>query len=124
MRSLDRLRAGEIDLEVLRRGSGRTILLVHGINPISPEARFLDLLAAHGEIIAPSHPGFGNSPRPEDFDTIYDLVHLYRQLIDALPGKVAIVGFSFGGWIAAEVAVGGHAKLDRLVPGDPVRMQP
>ena len=120
MRSLDRLRAGEIDLEVLRRGSGRTILLVHGINPISPEARFLDLLAAHGEIIAPSHPGFGNSPRPEDFDTMYDLVHLYREVLDALPGKAVMIGFSFGGWIAAEIAAGGHQNLDRLVLVDPV----
>ncbi|MGC2414229.1 MAG: alpha/beta hydrolase [Stellaceae bacterium] len=110
----------DIDLEVLRRGSGRTILLIHGINPMSPDAAFLELLAAHGEIVAPSHPGFGNSPRPEDFDTMYDLVQLYREVLDALPGNVAMVGFSFGGWIAAEVAVGGHPKLDRLVLVDPV----
>jgi pimeloyl-ACP methyl ester carboxylesterase len=113
-------RVGPLDLEVLRRGSGRTILLVHGIGPISPEAPFLDLLAEHGEIVAPSHPGFGDSPRPEDFDTMYDLVHLYREVLDALPGKVAMIGFSFGGWIAAEVAAGGSAKLDRLVLVDPV----
>ncbi len=120
MSGSDRLRVGPLDLEVLRRGSGRTILLVHGINPVSPKAPFLDLLAEHGEIIAPSHPGFGNSPLPQDFDTMYDLVHLYREVLDALPGKVAIVGFSFGGWITAEIAVGGAAKLDRLVLADPV----
>jgi len=116
----DRLRVGPLDLEVLRRGSGRTILLVHGVNPISPDAPFLDLLAEHGEIVAPSHPGFGNSPLPEDFDTMYDLVQLYREVLDALSGQVAMVGFSFGGWIAAEVAAGGAAKLDRLVLVDPV----
>jgi len=120
MTGSDQLRAGNIELEVLRRGSGRTILLVHGINPVSHKAPFLDLLAEHGEIIAPSHPGFGNSPLPQDFDTMYDLVHLYREVLDALPGKVAMVGFSFGGWIAAEIAVGGTAKLDRLVLVDPV----
>jgi pimeloyl-ACP methyl ester carboxylesterase len=114
------LRAGDIDLEVLRRGSGRPILLVHGANPMSPDSAFLDLLAAHGEIVAPSHPGFGNSPRPEDFDTMYDLVQLYRDVLDALPGNVVMIGFSFGGWIAAEVAAGGTAKLDRLVLVDPV----
>ena len=120
MTGSDQLRAGNIELEVLRRGSGRTILLVHGINPVSPKAPFLDLLAQHGAVIAPSHPGFGNSPLPQDFDTMYDLVHLYREVLDALPGKVAMVGFSFGGWIAAEIAVGGAAKLDRLVLVDPV----
>jgi pimeloyl-ACP methyl ester carboxylesterase len=114
------LRAGGIDLEVLRCGRGQPILLVHGANPVSRKAPFIDLLAKHGEIIAPSHPGFGNSPRPEDFDTMYDLVHLYREILDALPGPALMIGFSFGGWIAAEVAVSGSAKLDRLVLVDPV----
>jgi pimeloyl-ACP methyl ester carboxylesterase len=108
------------ELEVLRRGSGRPILLLHGINPVSPAAPFLDLLARHGAVIAPSHPGFGNSPRPEDFDTMYDLVHLYREILDALPERAVVIGFSFGGWIAAEVAAGGHPKLDRLALVDPV----
>jgi pimeloyl-ACP methyl ester carboxylesterase len=116
----ERLRAGANDLEVLRRGMGRPILLVHGVNPISPTSPFLDLLAAHGEIVAPSHPGVGKSPRPEDFDTMYDLVHLYREILDALPLAATMIGFSFGGWIAAEVAVGGHPNLDRLVLVDPV----
>jgi pimeloyl-ACP methyl ester carboxylesterase len=120
MTQADRLRVGPLDLEVLRRGRGRPVLLVHGVNPVGPDAPFLDLLAAHGEVIAPSHPGFGNSPRPEDFDTMYDLVHLYREVLDALPDNVMMIGFSFGGWVAAEVAAAGHPKLDRLVLVDPV----
>ena len=118
--SIERLKAGPHDLEVLRRGSGRPILLVHGVNPVSPKAPFVDRLAEHGAIIAPSHPGFGNSPRPEDFDTLYDIVHLYREILDGLPAPAVMIGFSFGGWIAAEVAAGGHPKLDRLVLVDPV----
>jgi pimeloyl-ACP methyl ester carboxylesterase len=114
------LHAGGLDLEVLRRGHGRPILLVHGANPVSPKAAFVDLLASHGEVIAPSHPGFGNSPRPEDFDTMYDLMHLYREVLDALPAPAVMIGFSFGGWIAAEVAAAGHPKLARLVLVDPV----
>ena len=114
------MKVGPFDLEVLRRGSGRPILLVHGSNPVSPQAPFVELLAAQGEVIAPAHPGFGNSPRPEDCDTMYDLVHLYRELLDALPAPAVMIGFSFGGWIAAEVAAQGHPKLGRLVLVDPV----
>src|SRR5437762_4180388 len=101
MTGLGRLRVGPLDLEVLSRGraGGRPILLVHGINPVSPKAPFLALLAEHGEVIAPSHPGFGTSPRPEDFDTMYDLVQLYREILDALPEKAVVIGVSFGGWI-------------------------
>jgi pimeloyl-ACP methyl ester carboxylesterase len=121
----NRLRVGPHELEVLRRKAAHpgapTLLLLHGINTISTQAPFLDPLAGLGEIVAPSHPGFGGSPLPADFDTMYDLVQLYRGVLDALPAdKVTLVGFSFGGWIAAEIAAAGHRKLDRLVLVDPV----
>ncbi len=105
-----------IALEVLRRGAGRPLLLLHGLTTVPPQAPFLDLLARHAEIIAPSHPGFGRSPRPDDFDSVYDLVHLYLDVLDELPhDKVTLVGLSFGGWLAAEVAVKCGHRLDRLV---------
>jgi pimeloyl-ACP methyl ester carboxylesterase len=110
-----------IELETMRRGAGRPILLLHGFQTIDPEGRFLNLLGRHGEVIAPSAPGFGNSARPKDFDTVYDLVHLYLGILDALPGdKVILVGLSFGGWLAAEVAAACSHRLHTLVLVDPV----
>jgi len=117
----ERLVVHGIELEVLRRGSGRPLLVLHGFDTIDPGARFLDLLGQHAEIMAPSSPGFGHSPRPQDFDTVYDLVHLYLAALDALPGdKVNLLGFSFGGWLAAEIAAGCSHRLDKLVLVDPV----
>ena len=96
-----RLKVRGIELEVVRQGAGRPMLLLHGFQTIDPDARVLELLSRHGEIVAPSGPGFGRSPRPQDFDTVYDLVHLYLELLDTLPShKVTLVGFSFGGWLA------------------------
>ncbi|HEX3523040.1 MAG TPA: alpha/beta hydrolase [Stellaceae bacterium] len=121
MATNERLTACGIELEIVRRGSGRPILLLHGFQTVDLEARFLDLLARHGEVIAPSSPGFGNSPRPKDFDTVYDLVHLYLEMLDTLPGdKVALVALSFGGWLAAEIAVSCSHRLAKLVLVDPV----
>ena len=115
------MKASPLDLDVLRRGNGRPILLIHGVNPVSPKAPFLDLLAASGEVIAPSHPGFGNSPRPADCDTIYDLTHLYLALLDRLPyEKVTLMGLSFGGWLAAEVAAASCQRIANLILVDPV----
>ena len=112
----ERLSVGEIELEVLRRGVGRPVLLLHGLQTVDPRARFLDLLGRTAEIIAPSHPGFGLSPRPADFETVYDLVHFYLEVLEALPyEKVALMGFSFGGWLAAEVAVKCRHRIDKLV---------
>ena len=110
-----------IELEVLRRGEGRPLVLLHGFQTVDPTAPFLDRLAAQVEVIAPSAPGFGASPRPADFDTVYDLVHLYRILLDDIPGeRVDLIGFSFGGWLAAEVAALRPPRLGRLVLVDPL----
>ena len=112
----DRLSVRGIDLEVVRRGSGRTIVFLHGFHPLDPGAPFLEFLSRRGFMLAPSHPGFGASDRPDDFETVYDLVHLYSELLDDLPdGKVTLVGASFGGWLAAEIAAACPHRLDRLV---------
>ena len=110
-----------IDLEVLRGGEGDPIVLLHGMRGLTAASRFPALLAAHGSVIAPSSPGFGASKRPKDFDTIYDIVHLQRAVLDAVPGeRITLVGLSFGGWLAAEVAAQGHPRLARLALVDPV----
>src|SRR4051812_23221956 len=69
----DRLTVNGIELEVLRRGAdrspdrspdrsmGRPVLLLHGMDTVHSNARFLDLLESEAEVIAPSSPGFGNT---------------------------------------------------------------
>jgi pimeloyl-ACP methyl ester carboxylesterase len=107
---------GGIELEVLRRGAGRPVLLLHGMQPVDPRAPFLEMLGRHAELIAPSHPGFGRSARPKDFETVYDLVHFYLEFLETLPHeKLTLMGFSFGGWLAAELAVKCRHRLDGLV---------
>jgi pimeloyl-ACP methyl ester carboxylesterase len=92
------------------------VLILHGMAPVDPAAPFLDRLAARAGVIAPTHPGFGHSPRPDDFDTVYDLVHLYLELLDHLAlDAVTLVGLAFGGWLAAEIAVACPHRLARLV---------
>src|SRR6185369_17091666 len=121
----DRLTVRGVDLEVVRRGSGRAIVFLHGFQTLDPEARFLELLSRKACVLAPSHPGFGASARPDGFETVYDLVHLYRELLDGLPDhKVTLIGASFGGWLAAEVAASCPHRLDRLVLIDALGIKP
>ena len=105
-----------VELEVLRRGTGNPLLLLHGFQHIDPRLPVVDLLARDAQLIAPSHPGFGRSSRPADFGTVYDLVHLYLGFLDTLPqGPLTLMGFSFGGWLAAEVAVKAGRRIDKLI---------
>lgn len=117
----ERLTVAGIALETWRRGEGSPIVLLHGFQPLDRQAPVLDLLGRHGAVLAPSLPGFGHSPRPADFDTVGDLVHLVLALLDEVPGgKATLVGLSFGGWLAAEAAVKCVHNIARLVLADPV----
>jgi pimeloyl-ACP methyl ester carboxylesterase len=105
-----------VELEVLRAGAGNPLLLLHGFQHIDPRLPIVELLAHDAELIAPSHPGFGRSSRPADFGTVYDLVHLYLGVLDTLPrGPLTLMGLSFGGWLAAEIAVKAGRRIDRLI---------
>src|SRR5713226_3496917 len=98
---------GGVRLELFEFGSGKPILVLHEGQGFSPDAAFVGGLAKSHRVIAPSHPGFGRSERPGDIDTVDDLAHLYLEFIhDFGLHEVTVLGFSLGGWIAAEVAPG------------------
>ncbi len=110
-----------VSLEVVEQGGGRPILLLHGEEGLDPTSPFLDLLAVHGRMIAPSHPGFGHSPDAETIDTIDDLAYLYLDLLTERDlHEVTLIGFSLGGWIAAEMAVKSTDRLAKLTLVAPV----
>jgi pimeloyl-ACP methyl ester carboxylesterase len=110
-----------IDLEVLERGQGAPVLYLHGGGGIGLDAAFLDLLGRQRRVIAPSHPGFGRSALPDWLDSVDDIAHVYLELMDRLSlPRLDVVGFSIGGWIAAEMATKVPERISRLVLIGPV----
>lgn len=110
-----------VRLEVVEHGQGRPILFLHGENGLEPHAPFLALLATHGRVLAPSHPGFNHSPDVEYIDTVDDLSYLYLDLIaECNLREVILIGASLGGWIAAEMAVKCTDRLAKLILVTPV----
>ena len=72
-------------------------------------------------MIAPSHPGFGKSSLPDWLDSVDDIAHIYLELMDRLGlTRTDLVGFSIGGWIAAEIATKVPERIERLVLIGPV----
>jgi pimeloyl-ACP methyl ester carboxylesterase len=72
-------------------------------------------------VLSPSHPGHGGSPAAEWIEHISDLAFHYLDLLDELRlDRVHLVGASFGGWIAAEIATMASHRLRTLVLIDPV----
>jgi pimeloyl-ACP methyl ester carboxylesterase len=110
-----------IDLELIERGQGAPLLYLHGGGGIASDLSFLDLLAKTRRVIAPSHPGFGKSSLPDWLDSVDDIAHVYLELMDRLGlTRTDVVGFSIGGWIAAEIATKVPERIKRLVLIGPV----
>ena len=92
-------------IRLMRGGSGSPLVVLHGASGAS-WLPFMQRLAENFEVIAPEHPGFGESDTPDWLDTMHDLAYFYLDLFAQLQlDAVNLVGLSFGGWVAAELAV-------------------
>ncbi|MHA6794028.1 alpha/beta fold hydrolase [Pseudonocardia bannensis] len=84
---------------------------------------FLDALSEHHTVYAPDHPGTGDTARDSIYDirSLWDLVLIYDEILDALGlDSVPVVGSSFGGMIACEVAAHRPERVSRMVLLDPI----
>ena len=109
------LRDGRFKIRVLSAGVGDPILFVHGAGGLFWDP-FLDALAAGHRVIAPEHPGAGDSQGLEHVEDLWDLVLYYNELLDVLGvSRATLVGHSFGGMVAAEIAANNPERVDRLV---------
>ncbi|MGH7819486.1 MAG: alpha/beta fold hydrolase, partial [Candidatus Binatia bacterium] len=103
-------------LHEVRGGEGRPLLYLHSAAGEAMWVPHLDRLAERHEVHAPAHPGFLTSEGIEEIRDIEDLVHHYLAYMDAKGWKsVDVVGMSFGGWIAAEIAARYPERISKLV---------
>jgi pimeloyl-ACP methyl ester carboxylesterase len=106
---------GTVPVTFTERGSGRPVLLLHGGAGAFSVAGFAELLSAAepARVIAPVHPGFDGTPRPEQLASIASLAAVYAELLRELGLRdVCVIGNSIGGWIAAELALAESAAPD------------
>lgn len=110
-----------VPLQLTEIGDGPTVLFLHGMDGLDADAECYRLLAERHRVLLPVHPGFGLSPREKWFDSVGDLAYLYLDLLETLDLRgVHLMGSSFGGWVAAEIAVRSQERLADLVLIDPV----
>ncbi|RQP23178.1 alpha/beta fold hydrolase [Piscinibacter terrae] len=108
--------ASSIPLALLERGDGPHVLVLHGgAGPLSVAA-FVETMSARAHVVAPTHPGFAGTERPEALDSIGKLADAYARLIEDRGWRdVLVIGFSIGGWIAAELALRAAERLRGVV---------
>jgi pimeloyl-ACP methyl ester carboxylesterase len=111
----DWLDVGDVRVAYRRKGAGEPTLYFHGAGMTRMWLPHLEGLSERVDVIAPEHPGYGETEMPEWLDGFDDLVIHYDELLDVLElDRVHVVGYSLGGWLAAEFAAFYPSRLKSL----------
>jgi pimeloyl-ACP methyl ester carboxylesterase len=105
-----------VKTHLLSGGEGAPLVYLHGVAPSGDWLPLHARLAERFQVFAPDHPGFGYSDRPDWLNGTDDLVLHYDELFRQLGlERPVLIGFSFGGWLAAELAVTYPERFSGLV---------
>jgi poly(3-hydroxyalkanoate) depolymerase len=112
----EHVRVDGLALRVVRRGEGLPLLLMNGIGAT---AEMWAPLVGHldgRELIAVDLPGTGSSPISWPPLRIRAIAQLVAGLLDALGReRVDVLGYSFGGIVAQELAMRAPERVERVV---------
>jgi pimeloyl-ACP methyl ester carboxylesterase len=110
------LRGGDFSVNYYQQGSGDHLVFLHtagGLPAFTPE---LQEFSKRFTVTAPLLPGFGSTGEEHLHEDVQKLVFWGWDLLDALKIERAIlVGHSFGGMMAAEMAATEPGRVKKLV---------
>ena len=113
---------GKVRIRVRVEGRGSAVVYLHGPWGLTWDP-FLETLAQRYTVYAPEHPGT-TPDAPDDvyhLDGLWDLIVCYEEMLDALGlDSVMLVGHSFGGMVACELAAAEPRRVRRLALIDPI----
>lgn len=111
----------KIETEVAILGDGPPLVFLHGAFGLRHDQEFLEFLAQTHTVYAPKFPGAGDPDAVHQIDDWFDLIVYHGELLDRLALKhTVLVGHSFGGMLAGEIAAAMPERIAKLVLIDPV----
>lgn len=111
-----KFKVGDHELQVITGGTGKPLLVLHGELGFPGWLKWNQALAAKRTLCIPLHPGFGKSPMVDWIMDVRDLASFYSRFIrEQKMTPVDVIGFSLGGWIAAEMAVANPGQFGKMV---------
>lgn len=116
------IRHCNFEAKVKTAGSGPPLVYLHAAGgPIWDP--FVEWLCERHTVYAPHHPGTGDTVRESIYavDSLWDLVLIYDEILDALDlPTVPVIGTSFGGMMACELAAHRPERISKMVLLDPI----
>ena len=112
-------------LHIIQGGSGDPLLVLHDEMGQTAPLRYAESLAQDFTLHMPAHPGFGVTERLDWVMSVRDLASWYLRVIDELGlGRVNLLGFSLGGWLAAEMACQSPQTFKKMALVAPTGIKP
>jgi pimeloyl-ACP methyl ester carboxylesterase len=106
-------------LHMMKGGTGDPLLILHGAGGNRGWLSYVKDLSNKFTVYLPTHPGFGASDRPNWIETVPDMAAFYTWFQEEQGlENIRAIGFSMGGWLAAEMAaICGHAFSKLMLVG-------
>jgi pimeloyl-ACP methyl ester carboxylesterase len=108
-----------LSIHYLEGGNGRPVVFVHGLGSRALDWDAVLRAAVHAgyRVYAMDLPGFGESSKPKGASySVSEQAKFIGGFLDALHlDRLALVGQSMGGWIAASVALDAPKRISQLV---------
>ncbi len=113
------------DVIVIRGGAGRPLLVLHEELGHPGWLNWHAALARDRTLLIPLHPGWGRTPRADWITNVRDLAGFYSMFVrEQGLAPVDVIGFSLGGWVAAEMAACNPAQFRKMVLVAPAGVRP
>lgn len=111
------LRIKDLKVRIRRRPeAGTPLLLINGLGACLEAWEPLTKRLPGRDIIAVDHPGTGLSSPPNYIFSMYENAEFYMEALDAVGvEKANVLGFSFGGTIAQEIAHSFPERVESLI---------
>lgn len=123
--TVDQVRVGDADLVVERAGSGPPLLLLHEELGCPGTTEWQVEVAKTRSLIQVHHPGFNRTESVQWISSMRDLACFYAWFLrEQNLSSVDVIGFSLGGWIAAEMAANNPSLFSKIVLVGAAGIQP
>jgi len=119
------VRAADNELVLVRGGSGKPLLILHDELGYPGWMPWNEELARERTLLIPMQPGFGKTPRIDWIRNYRDLAGFYSQVVREMRlESIDVIGFSAGGFIAAEMAAADPKIFSHMVLVAPMGIKP
>ena len=121
----EKLNAAGHALVMVKGGSGKPLLILHDELGYPGWMTWNESFGHERTLLIPLQPGFGKSPRIEWIRNYRDLGGYYAQVLREMKLEpIDVIGFSAGGFVAAQMAVADPRIFSKMVLVAPMGVKP